>query len=200
MSYQRLLKWYLIPSCLTLSNIRYISRVKWNNPGKEVAPSPTPRCSSYWKGSLLVVLDYGRQLYLLCDKKIIKYILIYSSFDRFLQDTVHFITCSPQTLQLEGILLVLTRIWHPISCMTLTRRGAAISRRNTESWFITQNDLGPLTNGPIMMISCPYWMLLFLLRYQQWLRNQYPAVKSKQIRVSSVMSIKKRSHQYHSKL
>ena len=29
------------------------------------APPPTPRCSSYWKGSLLVVLDYGRKLYLL---------------------------------------------------------------------------------------------------------------------------------------
>ena len=24
-----------------------LSRVKWSNPGKEVAPSPTPRCSSY---------------------------------------------------------------------------------------------------------------------------------------------------------
>ena len=41
------LKWYLIPTCLTLSNIRYISRVKWSNPGKGVAPSPTPQCSSY---------------------------------------------------------------------------------------------------------------------------------------------------------
>ena len=29
------------------------------------APSPTPRCSSYRKGSLRVTLDYGRQLYLL---------------------------------------------------------------------------------------------------------------------------------------
>ena len=29
------LKWYLIPPCLTLSNIRYISRVKWSNPGKD---------------------------------------------------------------------------------------------------------------------------------------------------------------------
>ena len=28
-------------------------------------PSPTPRCSSYWKGSLLVAFDYRRQLYLL---------------------------------------------------------------------------------------------------------------------------------------
>ena len=63
-SYQRLLKWYLIPSCLTLSNIRYVSRVKWSNPGKGVAPSPTPGCYSYWKGSLRVTLDYGRQLYL----------------------------------------------------------------------------------------------------------------------------------------
>ena len=40
-SYQRLLKWYLIPPCLALSIIRYVSRVKWSNPGKGVAPSPT---------------------------------------------------------------------------------------------------------------------------------------------------------------
>ena len=54
---------YLIPPCLTLSNVRYVSRVKWSNPGKGVVPSPTPRCSSYWKESLLVALDYARQLY-----------------------------------------------------------------------------------------------------------------------------------------
>ena len=30
---------------------------------KGVAPSPTPWCSSYRKGSLRVTLDYGRQLY-----------------------------------------------------------------------------------------------------------------------------------------
>ena len=51
------LKLYLIPLCLTLSNIRYVSRVKWSNPGKGVAPSPTPWCSSYWKGSLWFTLD-----------------------------------------------------------------------------------------------------------------------------------------------
>ena len=34
------LLWYLIPPCLTLSNIRYVSRVKWSNPGEGVAPSP----------------------------------------------------------------------------------------------------------------------------------------------------------------
>ena len=52
-SYQRLKKWYLMPPCLTLSIIRYRSRVEWSNPGKGVAPSPTPWCSSYRKSSLL---------------------------------------------------------------------------------------------------------------------------------------------------
>ena len=61
-SYQRLKKWYMIPPCLTLSIIRYLSRVKWSNLENGVAP-PTPRCSSYWKGSFQVTLDYGRQLY-----------------------------------------------------------------------------------------------------------------------------------------
>ena len=42
--------------------IRYGSRVKWSNPGKGVMPFPTPWCSSYWKGGLLVLLGYGRQL------------------------------------------------------------------------------------------------------------------------------------------
>ena len=41
----------MIPPYLTLSNIRYVSRVKWKNPGIGVAPSTTLRCSSYWKGS-----------------------------------------------------------------------------------------------------------------------------------------------------
>ena len=57
-SYKRLLKWHLIPPCLTLSNIRYVSRVKWSNPRKGVAPSPKPWCSSYWKGNLLVAVDF----------------------------------------------------------------------------------------------------------------------------------------------
>ena len=58
-SYQRLKKCYLMPPFLTLSIIMYVSRVKWSNPGKGVALSPAPRCSSYWKGSLLVTLDYA---------------------------------------------------------------------------------------------------------------------------------------------
>ena len=62
-SYQRLKKWNLMPPCLILSIIIYVSRVKWSNQGKRVAPSPTPRCSCYWKGRLRVALDYGRPTY-----------------------------------------------------------------------------------------------------------------------------------------
>ena len=51
-SYRRLKKWNLMLPCLALSIVRLGSRVKWRNPGKGVASSPTPRCSSYWKGSL----------------------------------------------------------------------------------------------------------------------------------------------------
>ena len=39
--YQRLKKWYLMPPFLMLSIIRYGSGVKYNNPGKGVAPTPT---------------------------------------------------------------------------------------------------------------------------------------------------------------
>ena len=65
-------KWYLIALCLTLTIIRYISRVKWSNPGERVVPYPALRCSSYWKWSLRVILDYGRQLYLLDFKTVIR--------------------------------------------------------------------------------------------------------------------------------
>ena len=54
-------KWYLMLSCSTLSIIRYGLRVKCSNPGKGMAPTPTPRCSSYGKGSLRITLDDGRQ-------------------------------------------------------------------------------------------------------------------------------------------
>ena len=40
-SYQRLKKWYLISPCLTLSIIRFVSRIKWSNPRKGVTLFPT---------------------------------------------------------------------------------------------------------------------------------------------------------------
>ena len=45
-----------------VSIIRYVSWVKWSNPGKRIAPYPTSQCSSYWKRSFWLALDYGRQL------------------------------------------------------------------------------------------------------------------------------------------
>ena len=56
-SYQRLKKRYLIPHCLKVSIVRYVSKVKWSNPGKGV-----PWRSSYWKRSLWITLTYSRQL------------------------------------------------------------------------------------------------------------------------------------------
>ena len=75
-SYQRLKEWYLIPPCLTLSIIRYRSRVKWINPGKGVTACFIARSSSYWKGSPQIDLDYGHQLIY-----INIYIYIVSSFN-----------------------------------------------------------------------------------------------------------------------
>ena len=54
---------YLMLPCPILSNIRYVSRVKWGKPGKGLAPSSTPWWSSYGKGSLWVTLDKGSRLY-----------------------------------------------------------------------------------------------------------------------------------------
>ena len=60
-----------MPPSLTLSVIRWWSRVKRSNPWNGVAPSPTMRCSSYWKRSLRVTCNWSHQLYL--------YIYIYVS-------------------------------------------------------------------------------------------------------------------------
>ena len=54
-------KWYSMPPWFTLSNLRYGSRVKWDNPGEWVAPFPKLWCSSYWKRSLWISLDGGRR-------------------------------------------------------------------------------------------------------------------------------------------
>ena len=53
-------KLYLMPLCLTLSIIRVWFKDKWSNSGNGVAPW----CSSYWKGSFWVALNYGHPTYL----------------------------------------------------------------------------------------------------------------------------------------
>ena len=73
-------QWYLMPPWLTTSIISYGSSVKWTNTRTGVSP-PTSRCISYWKESLWVTLDYGRQLYFYL-LYIYIYIYILSSTDR----------------------------------------------------------------------------------------------------------------------
>ena len=50
-------KMVLDPSQLNTQHYKVRIKVKWSNPGKGVAPSPTPWCNSYRKGSLRVTLD-----------------------------------------------------------------------------------------------------------------------------------------------
>ena len=55
------------------------SKVNWSNLGKEVVPSSTPRCSSYWKLTLRVALNYCRPTYIYRPKFeniILEYIMI----------------------------------------------------------------------------------------------------------------------------
>ena len=61
----RVIPMVLGTSLLNTQHYKVKIKVKWSNSGKGVAPSPTPWCSSYRKGSIRVTLDYGRQLYLL---------------------------------------------------------------------------------------------------------------------------------------
>ena len=61
-SYQRLKKIVLDASLLNPQH--YKVRVKCSSRGKGVAPFPTLRCNSSWKGSLRVPINYGRQLYI----------------------------------------------------------------------------------------------------------------------------------------
>ena len=59
-------KMVLDSSLLNTQQYRYVLRVKWSDSGKGV----TPWCSSYWKGSFRVALDYGHQPYLLTRVKV----------------------------------------------------------------------------------------------------------------------------------
>ena len=55
-SYQRLKKWYLMLPCLTLSIIRYGSRVKWSNPGKEAFGLPSTMVANF---TYLYIINEG---------------------------------------------------------------------------------------------------------------------------------------------
>ena len=69
-------KMVLDASLLNTQNCKIQIMGKWWNPGKRVAPSSTPQCSSYFKGRLWVALDYVWTYYLL-NYYIYIYICIY---------------------------------------------------------------------------------------------------------------------------
>ena len=102
-----------MPPCSTLSIIRYGSRVKWSNPGKGVAPSPTPRCSSYWKRRLQVTLDYGRQFPF-------TYYHYYTSYELFAsvltRDFASFPSCSKSSPLFKTLLIVLIFLYYMAHC------------------------------------------------------------------------------------
>ena len=60
------LKMTLDAALLNIQHYKVRMRSKWSNSGKEVVPSSTPRCSSYWKGSLRVAPEYSRPIYYIC--------------------------------------------------------------------------------------------------------------------------------------
>ena len=88
--YQRLLKWYLIAPCLTLSNIMYVSRIKWSNPGKGVVSPPPQHLGvidmekgAFWSPSTMVAnFTYLIQFYF------IKFDLICSTFYHFIMTCI----------------------------------------------------------------------------------------------------------------
>ena len=65
--YKILWKLYLIPPCLTLSNIRSVSRVKWSNPGKGVSHLGVVAIE---KGAFWSPSTKGRQPHLILHDKV----------------------------------------------------------------------------------------------------------------------------------
>ena len=51
-------------SLLNTQHYKVRKKGNWSNPVKGVATFPTPRCSSYWKGNLLVALNYSLSTYI----------------------------------------------------------------------------------------------------------------------------------------
>ena len=58
-------KMVLYATLLNIQHYKIRIKGKWRNPGKRVAPSPTPQCSSYRKGSPRVAGDHGRPTHIL---------------------------------------------------------------------------------------------------------------------------------------
>ena len=67
-------KMWLDTTLFNSQHYKVLIKGYWINPGKGVAPSSTLRCSSYWKGSFRVTLEYSQPT---CCLYIYIYIYIY---------------------------------------------------------------------------------------------------------------------------
>ena len=92
----------LLAAFLLNSIIKYESRVNWGNPGRGEAPFPASQLSSYWKGNLQVILDYGRQL----PHHIYIYICMYiGSISSVIEISLNIIKLRVQELLLKSTLI-----------------------------------------------------------------------------------------------
>ena len=171
-----------MPPCLTLSIIRYRSKVKWRNSGK-VSPTPTPRCSSFWKGSLRVALEYGHQLYIYVCICIFFYscflrVFAHSYISIFLSNTNNLYTLMWFQVFLSNTNNLYTIIWFQVflsntnNLYTIIWFQVFLSNTNnlyTIIWFqvflSNTNNHMVLSNYFYLIILCWYTVIWFQVRY-----------------------------------
>ena len=111
---------------------------KWRNPEKEIAPSLTPRCSSYGKETLRVALDYSGPTYLthiyiyvcvcvcvcVCERerererereKLLKSSRTAQEFIKFIKLGILFLWVSLSLSQTDSSFLIVWRLFSPSS-------------------------------------------------------------------------------------
>ena len=103
-----------------LNSQHYKARFKWSNPGKGVALSSIPRCSSYWKGSFRVDLDYGRYLLMIfiCLRTVIRFQVFLSNTNNYTISNNYFslmIVIYLRTIISFYQLIHTSRMWHEVN-------------------------------------------------------------------------------------
>ena len=96
-------KMVLDHSLLNTRHYKVWIKSKSSNQEKEVAPSPTPHCCSYWERNLRIALDYRRPTYLYIHIYIYIYIIVIimsrMDFPDPLSPSVSIVHCSRQVFK-----------------------------------------------------------------------------------------------------
>ena len=100
-------KWYLMLLCLTLSIIRYGSRIKRSYIENGVVPSPTLCCSSYWKGRL-----WSPTLHLKSEISHHSNNFLFTLFDKEISPPLHLLLCGPKEDKLNRPKYCDKKYWH----------------------------------------------------------------------------------------